>query len=63
MKLCVVPGPEKELDFTGTADALCKHIGINPETVIIVRNGTLITREDTVEEKDLITLLSIVSGG
>ena len=36
---------------------------INPETVLIVRNNELILPEETLNDKDEIKLLSVISGG
>lgn len=51
------------LDHAGTARSLLEKISVNPETVIIVKDGTLITEDDDVEDAGKIDLLSVVSGG
>ncbi|MDD9953892.1 MAG: thiamine biosynthesis protein ThiS [Candidatus Woesearchaeota archaeon] len=51
-----------ELEFTGTAKELLEKIDVNPETVLIVADGTLITEEDEIKAKK-IELLSVISGG
>ena len=52
-----------EKSFNGKAKDLIKEVGVNPETVIIVKNNELITEEDSIEDSDEIKLLSVVSGG
>ena len=52
-----------ELDFTGTARSLLEKLSVNPETVLIVKDGTLITEDDAVDNAEKIELLSVVSGG
>jgi sulfur carrier protein ThiS len=51
------------VEFTGTAGALLEELHINPEFVIIVMDGTLITTDDDVSLAKRIDLLSVVSGG
>lgn len=38
-------------------------LNINPETVLIVRNNELILAEESLNEKDELKLLSVISGG
>ncbi len=52
-----------ELEFTGTAGELLKQLDINPETVVVTKNSTIITQDDEVSNDDEIKLLSVVSGG
>ncbi len=49
--------------FNGKSSLLLKKLGINPETVLISRNGTLVTEEDTILNKDKVLLISVISGG
>ncbi len=42
---------------------LLRHIQINPETVIVVRNNEVLTEKDLLQDKDKIELLSVISGG
>lgn len=53
----------EELSFKGTAKKLLEQLGVNPETVLIVRDGQLITGQDVVTDAKEIKLLSVVSGG
>lgn len=43
--------------------ALLKKLNINPVTVLIVKNGTLVTEDSKLTEKDKVKILSVVSGG
>lgn len=39
-------------------------VGINPQTVLVERDGRIITKEDEVrEEDDLLRVLDVISGG
>ena len=42
---------------------LLRHLKINPETVIVVRNNEVITEKELLQDKDKIELLSVISGG
>ncbi|MBU90454.1 thiamine biosynthesis protein ThiS [Candidatus Woesearchaeota archaeon] len=43
-------------------DLLAK-MGINPVTVIVSRNDTIIMEDDEINDKDKIKLISVISGG
>ena len=42
---------------------LLQELGINPETVLVIREGEVITEEETLNNNDKIELLSVISGG
>ncbi len=50
-------------EFSGTVKDLLVSLDINPESVLIARNDTLITPDVTVTNEDKISLLSVISGG
>ena len=43
-------------------DAILK-VGLNPEAVLAVRNGHLISEDSKIEDDDVIKLIAVVSGG
>ncbi len=50
--------------FAGkTAGELLREIKVNVETVLVVRNNEVITEDVLLEDKDILELLSVVSGG
>ena len=51
-----VPGGRKIHDVLG-------ELGINPDTVLVIRERELLTREDRVAEQDLIEIRPVISGG
>jgi len=52
------------ITFAGTTlSELLRAININPETVIVVREGEVITEEEILYDKDKVELLSVISGG
>jgi len=52
-----------ELDHNGDANSLCAVVGVNPDTVLIVKDGVLITEADSTAGAKKIELLSVISGG
>jgi sulfur carrier protein len=46
-----------------TARAAIQKVGLDPEAVLIVRNGELITDDIVLEEGDEVKLIAVISGG
>ena len=42
---------------------LLKRVGMLPETVLVVRNGTLITEDHRLIPGDEVKIVSVISGG
>jgi len=40
-----------------------RELGINPETVLVVREGELLTEDTRLSEDDQIEIISVISGG
>ncbi|HXF58115.1 MAG TPA: ATP-binding protein [Actinomycetota bacterium] len=51
-----VPGPRKVRD-------LLAELGIDPDTVLVIRERTLLTREDRLEDPDEVEIRPVISGG
>ena len=56
-------GELNEITHQGDAASLLAKLGINSETVLIVKDGALITEDESVDDAKRIDLLSVVSGG
>ena len=56
-------GKTRNLSFRGTAYELLSRLDINPETVIVTKNNSIITLDETLADSDEIKILSVVSGG
>ena len=54
---------KKEMNFKGSVLKLLQNLKINPETVIVTANGTLVTEEDKLKDSDDVEILQVVSGG
>ncbi len=57
--------PDRELDVAGgrRVSEILSEIGVNPDTVLVIRDRDLLTREDRVNDQDLIEIRPVISGG
>ena len=46
-----------------TLHSVLEDIGVDPETVIAIREGEMITADETLRDEDDVKLISIISGG
>ena len=56
-------GKGQTVRYTGSVRGLLERLRVNPETVLVVRDGMLLTKDAVLREKDTVTVLSVVSGG
>ncbi|OIO65048.1 thiamine biosynthesis protein ThiS [Candidatus Woesearchaeota archaeon CG_4_10_14_0_2_um_filter_57_5] len=56
-------GERKEFSFSGSVAAMLNVLGVTASTVLVVRNGELLTSDDPVGDDDTVDVLSVVSGG
>lgn len=57
--------PDREVELSGTRrvrDVLAE-LKIDPDTVLVIRDKTLLTRGDAVEETDELEIRPVISGG
>jgi sulfur carrier protein len=57
--------PDREVDVPGerpVRDVLAE-LGVNPDTVLVIRAGELLTRETRVGEADRLEVRPVISGG
>ena len=57
--------PEREVEVAGPkrVKQLLAELGLNPDTVLVIREKTLVTREDRIEDADEIEIRPVISGG
>ncbi len=57
--------PDRVVEVSGpkTVTALLTHLGIVPESVLVIRDATLLTRDEAVTEEDEIEVRPVLSGG
>jgi sulfur carrier protein ThiS len=49
--------------FRGTGEELCKQMQVNPQTVLILKDGELVTEDVDVSDAEEVKLITVVSGG
>lgn len=57
--------PDRELEVSGgrkVRDVLAE-LEIDPDTVLVIRDRELLTREDGVTDRDLLEIRPVISGG
>lgn len=57
--------PDREVDLAGerlVRDVL-EELAIDPDTVLVIRDGELITRRERVRDADRIEIRPVISGG
>jgi sulfur carrier protein len=57
--------PDREVEVAGERSVrdLLAELRVNPDTVLVIRRGELITREERVGDQDEIEIRPVVSGG
>lgn len=57
--------PDREVEVTGpkTVRALLTELDIIPEAVLVIRDKTLLTRDEAVSESDELEVRPVLSGG
>jgi tRNA-5-methyluridine54 2-sulfurtransferase len=57
--------PDREVDLAGERPvrAVLAELAIDPDTVLVIRERNLLTREDWLEDQDLIEVRPVISGG
>jgi sulfur carrier protein len=54
----------EKVQFNGSrVDEFLKELAINKEAVLVVRNSEVLTSDEELQDKDVIEILSVVSGG
>ena len=57
--------PRREVEVRGpiSVEALLNRLGVNRESVLVVRNGTLVPGDDHLADSDEIEVRPVISGG
>jgi sulfur carrier protein ThiS len=61
----VLRNPRRELELPAprTVEQLLHHLAVVPESVLVIRNDTLVTRDERLDESDTVEIRPVVSGG
>jgi sulfur carrier protein len=54
---------EWELEGKFTVRQAVEKVGLNPETVLAVRDGELVTEDTRLQDGDKVRLVAVISGG
>lgn len=57
------PTREMDIDAPPHVEALLKRLDIVPESVLVIRNDTLVTRDARLDDNDVVEIRPVVSGG
>ena len=57
--------PDRIVDVSGprVVSALLKELQIVPEAVLVIRDATLLTRDESLDEEDELEIRPVLSGG
>ena len=57
--------PDREVDLEGGRPVreVLRELGVDPDTVLVIREGELITREAQVGQDDRLEIRPVISGG
>jgi sulfur carrier protein ThiS len=57
--------PDREVEVVGgrPVAAVLDELGVSPDTVLVIRDGELVTRETRLDETDEIEVRPVISGG
>ncbi len=57
------PDRVEEVSGPKTVAALLAHLGIVPEAVLVIRDATLLTRDEALDDDDELEVRPVLSGG
>jgi sulfur carrier protein ThiS len=57
--------PDREVEVVGgrAVRAVLDELGVDPDTVLVIRSGELVTRETRLDDADEIEVRPVISGG
>jgi sulfur carrier protein ThiS len=57
--------PDREVEVAGgrSVREVLLHLGVDPDTVLVIRGGELITREERIADTDEVEVRPVISGG
>jgi sulfur carrier protein ThiS len=57
--------PDREIDVAGgrSVREVLLELGVDPDTVLVIRAGELVTREERIADTDEVEVRPVISGG
>jgi sulfur carrier protein ThiS len=57
--------PDREIDVAGgrSVREVLLELGVDPDTVLVIRSGELVTREERIGDTDEVEVRPVISGG
>jgi sulfur carrier protein len=61
----VLRNPRREVEMPGplTVAALLEQLDVNPESVLVIQDDTLVTRDARLSDTDVVEIRPVTSGG
>ena len=61
----VIRNPDREVEVAGPRKMrdLLSELSIDPDTVLVIRDRTLVTREERLADDDRVEIRPVISGG
>jgi sulfur carrier protein ThiS len=61
----VIRNPDREVEVAGSRKVrdLLSELNIDPDTVLVIRDRTLVTREERLGDEDRVEIRPVISGG
>jgi sulfur carrier protein len=61
----VLRNPKRELDVPAPKNVaqLLQRLDVVPESVLVIRNETLVTKDEVLREEDVVEIRPVISGG
>ena len=61
----VIRNPDREVEVAGPRKVrdLLSELSIDPDTVLVIRDRTLVTREERLGDEDRVEIRPVISGG
>ncbi|MDD4580497.1 MAG: MoaD/ThiS family protein [Methanothrix sp.] len=64
MRIALPDGSKLEIAEDGASiEVILKNLGINPEEVIVAKNGKIVSEEETAGDSDELKIVRFVHGG
>jgi sulfur carrier protein ThiS len=60
---CTIDGKVRKIKFSGTVSNLLKNLDINRQTVLVKKEGRIVSELEPLTDKDSIEIITVVFGG